>query len=83
MSYAGNQIQKNEQAEEQKRKRKEDISKKYGYQWCSDTLKDNCITEDLSLKVIQQTSGGILVETISGKEFVNLFLEAPLLSEDR
>lgn len=83
MSYAGSQIQKNEQADEQKRKRKEDISKKYGYQWCSDTLKDNCIVDDLSLKVIQQTSGGILVETISGKDFVNLFLEAPLLSEDR
>lgn len=76
-------IRKINQNKEQEIKRKATISKKYGYKWCSNEIEDNCIVEDLRLKVIQQISEGTLVEAITGKDFINWFIEAPVLSEER
>lgn len=64
VSYLKTPIPENEEAKAlEELKEKADISQKYGYEWCSNEIKDNCMIEGRDFEVIEQKSDGTLVKT--------------------
>lgn len=88
-AYVKHHIPENKEIQAQERLReKARISKKYGYEWCSDKINDNCLIKNekyTGFKVVEQRSDGTLVKTTTAGLFtlVTAFTTGlPMLFED-